>query len=96
MVPLNSAAKEWSLTITDGEEIILIAASSALVCYVTTTYNLRICSLYGLQKGVIRIPGPVVSISAQENSVLVAYHMSSTRDKDQCIMLTLFRIEGKG
>lgn len=95
VVPLNSAVKEWSLTMAENEEINLVAASTNLVCFTTASYNLRICSLYGIQRAVLRIPGPVVSISSKENFVLFAYHTSSPRDKDQCIKLMIVKLEGK-
>ncbi|XP_076266866.1 chromosome transmission fidelity 4 [Rhynchophorus ferrugineus] len=94
VVPLLTSNKEWTLKVEESEEIILVAGSENLVCFATTTYLVRVCSVYGTQRGVISIPGPLVSMSAFKNVLLVAYHMAGVRNKDQCINVKLFKFEG--
>lgn len=79
----------------DYEEIILIATSENLICFAMSNYIVRVCSIFGNQRGVVSIPGPVVSMSTYKNILLVAYHVAGVRDEDQCISLRLITFEGK-
>ncbi|KAK9692495.1 Minichromosome loss protein, Mcl1, middle region [Popillia japonica] len=94
IIPLTSSVKEWSLKVEDGREILCIAASSKLVCFSTSNYLVHLCTVYGTQKAVISIPGPVVSMAAFEDVLLIAYHTSLPRKDDQCISMMLVRFEG--
>lgn len=76
-------------------EIVLIAASENLVCFAMSNYIIRVCSIYGTQRGIVSIPGPVVSMTASKQFLIVAYHSAGIRDADQCISVKLFRFEGK-
>lgn len=86
--------KEWNLTVPTGEEIVCIACSSRLVCAATSAYFVRVCSTYGIQRVVFAVPGPVVSMSAQDCNLLLAYHSAAPRNKDQSINAMLIRQEG--
>lgn len=92
-MPLTSSTKEWSLTV-EGEEIVCVACSKNLLCFATTNYFIRVCSIYGIQKSIFRIPGPVISMAAFNNYLLVAYHSGSIRKMDQCININLVKLEG--
>lgn len=94
IIPLTSSVKEWSLKVEDGREILCIASSSKLVCFSTSNYLVHLCTVYGTQKAVISIPGPVVSMAAFEDVLLIAYHTSLPRKDDQCISMMLVRFEG--
>lgn len=76
------------------EEIILITTSEHLVCFAMSNYIIRICSIFGNQRAVVSIPGPPVSMSAFNNVLMVAYHVSGARDEDQCINIRLISLEG--
>lgn len=78
----------------DYEEIILIATSEKLVCFAMSNYVIRICSIFGNQRAVVSIPGPLVSMSAYYNVLMVAYHVAGVRDEDQCINVKLITLEG--
>ncbi|GJQ71634.1 hypothetical protein Trydic_g11333 [Trypoxylus dichotomus] len=94
VIPLTSSIKEWSLNVEEGKEITCIAASSKLICFSTSNYLVHICTVYGTQKAVISIPGPIISMAAYEDVLLLAYHGSSPRKDDQCINMMLVRFEG--
>lgn len=94
MIPLNSSIKEWNLTIPTGEEIVCIACSRNLICIATGAYFVRICTTYGIQKAVFAVPGPVLSMAAQNCNLLIAYHSAAPRSNDQNISLMLVRLEG--
>lgn len=86
--------KEWNLSVPPGEEIVCIACSNSLICLATSAYFVRICSIFGIQKAVFAIPGPVVTMSAQGNNLLIAYHVAPPRNKDQSIDVLLITVEG--
>lgn len=94
VIPLNASTKEWILTVPTGEEIVCIAASSNLICLATSAYFVRICSVFGIQRAVFTVPGPVIAISAQNYNILVAYHAAAPRNKDQSVDVILVTIEG--
>ncbi|XP_030761821.1 WD repeat and HMG-box DNA-binding protein 1 isoform X2 [Sitophilus oryzae] len=94
VIPMLSGNKEWNLKVEEYEEIILVASSENLVCFATSGYIIRVCSVYGTQRGIVSVPGPLVSMSAYRNVLLVAYHSSGIRNKDQCINIKLFEFKG--
>ncbi|KAF2895708.1 hypothetical protein ILUMI_10488 [Ignelater luminosus] len=93
-IPLAAGTKEWSLSLPEEEEIICIASSNCLVCFATSNYLIHICSVFGTQKAVVSIPGPLVSMSAHGYFLLVAYHDGAPRKGDQCIKSMLVKLEG--
>lgn len=95
MVPLSLGTKEWNLSVEDGEEIVCIANSSELIAFATSNYLIRTCTVYGTQKSVFSVPGPVVSMAAFHSYMLVAYHCASDRKGDQCINMILVKLKGK-
>lgn len=95
MIPLSASSKEWILKLDEGpEEIVLVASSDNLVCFAMSNYMVRVCSIYGTQMGVISIPGPLVSMAAYQNIVIVAYHSGPVRKNDQCLDMKLIKFQG--
>lgn len=95
MIPLTASSKEWLLKMEEHEEILLISASENLVCFAMANYLVRICSVFGTQRAVIVIPGPLVTMAAFKNILMVAYHSAGVRKGDQCINVRLIKFEGK-
>lgn len=91
---MATGSREWNLSLPEEEEIICIASSNCLVCFATSNYLIHVCSVFGTQKAVVSIPGPLVSMSAHSYYLLVAYHDSAPRKGDQCIKLMLVKLEG--
>ncbi|CAG9772524.1 unnamed protein product [Ceutorhynchus assimilis] len=94
VIPLAVGNKEWSLKVEEYEDIILVAASENLVCFATTNYLVRVCSIFGTQRAMVSVPGPLVCMSAFKNVLMVAYHAGGIRNGDQCINVKLFKFEG--
>lgn len=94
-IPLSSGSKEWTLGAGDDGEIVCVACSEKLVCFAMTNYLVRVCSVYGTQKGVLLAPGPVISMSASGYHLLIAYHSAAPRKGDQCVSTMLVKLEGK-
>ncbi|KAB0794930.1 hypothetical protein PPYR_11769 [Photinus pyralis] len=96
VVPLNAGAKEWNINIEEEEEeeIICIACSDNLVCLGTSNNFIRVYSIYGTQKGLFAVPGPLVCMTARSSMLLSAYHSSLPRNGDQCISMILTKLDG--
>ncbi|XP_008197856.2 WD repeat and HMG-box DNA-binding protein 1 [Tribolium castaneum] len=96
VIPLNAGSKEWVLKLEEDatEEIVLVSASENLICFATNSYIVRVCSIFGTQRGIVSVPGPLVSMASFQNSVLVAYHSGSVRNGDQCINIKLIAFNG--
>ncbi|KAF5308706.1 hypothetical protein FQR65_LT06067 [Abscondita terminalis] len=96
VIPLTAGSKEWNINIPDdqNEEIVCIACSENLVCIGTSINFIRVFSIYGTQKSVFSVPGPLVCISARSNMLLTAYHNSAPRKNDQCISIIFTKLEG--
>ncbi|KAF5273925.1 hypothetical protein FQA39_LY01040 [Lamprigera yunnana] len=95
-IPLSAGSKEWNINIPEeqDEEIVCIACSENLVCLGTSIHFIRVFSIFGTQKSLFSVPGPLVCMSARSNMLLSAYHYSSSRKNDQCINTTLTKLEG--
>lgn len=89
----SGGSREWSVSMPNCEEIQCVAASSKLVVVATDARFLRIFSPMGTQREVISLPGPVISIAAHNNRILVAY-LSSAPSEDQHISMMLIEAIG--
>lgn len=94
VIPLNASSKEWNVTVGDEEEIICISASSSIVCVATGNNLVRVFGIYGTQKSMFCVPGPLVTMAAFDNLCVLAYHNASARKNDQCIEMMLVNLEG--
>lgn len=55
---------------------------------------LRIFSVFGSQRAVISIPGPVVSLASYKNYIFVVYHACTAHAKDQNLSGMLVQLNG--
>jgi len=95
VIPLAVNNKDWTLNVQEYEKIVLVSASEDLVCFATSNYLIRVCSIFGTQRGIVSVSGPLVSMASFCNVLLVAYHAGPVRENDQCINLKLFKFEGE-
>lgn len=94
-IPVETNNKQWTIEMTELEEILCVTTSSYLVAVATDTRFLRIFSVYGTQRGVISIPGPVVALASYKQSILIVYHSTTAYSKDQNLNSILITFEGK-
>ena len=94
VISLTAGIKDWNSTTDDGIDIQCIAASSNLICLCTSDYLAHVFTIFGIQRAVFSIPGPVVSLTAFQHLLLIAYHSSAVRSGDQCISIMLVKFEG--
>ncbi|XP_068145045.1 WD repeat and HMG-box DNA-binding protein 1 [Drosophila tropicalis] len=86
--------KEWSLNLPDCECVEAVVATSRLIAVATSSNFLRIFSVMGTQREILTIPGPVVSLSGHENSLMLVYHSSSPSPTQQYLSAMLVNING--
>lgn len=89
----SGGSREWSMSIPNFEEILCVAASSKLVAVATDTRNLRIFSAMGTQREIVSVPGPIVSVGAHDDRIVVAYHSTAASD-DQHISIMYIQTIG--
>ncbi|XP_057657701.1 WD repeat and HMG-box DNA-binding protein 1 [Diorhabda carinulata] len=95
VVPLIASSKEWMLKVEETEEIISVTASENLIGFAMGNYIIRVASVYGTQRAVLSIPGPVISMAAFKDLLMIAHHTSGVRKGDQCINVRLIKFEGQ-
>lgn len=89
----SGGSREWSMTMPNCEEILCVAASTKLVAVATDARFLRLFSAMGTQREIVSLPGPVLSLAAHGDRILVAYHSSPASD-DQHISMMLIQTIG--
>lgn len=86
---ISSGSKEWSTTMPDCEEITCIAAGDKFVAVATDAGLVRFFSTMGTQREVIAVPGVIVTMSAMDNNLVIAYHTSTTCNKFSLMIVSL-------
>lgn len=94
-MPIEMNNKQWTVEMTELEEIICVATSSQLVVVATDHRYLRMFSVCGLQLGVLSVPGPVVAVAARDTSVILIYHLTTAYSKDQNLYAMLVNFKGE-
>lgn len=92
-VMLNAwdGSKEWSIVLPEEEEALCVAAGHGFVAMVTDKRMLRVFTTCGTQREVISLPGPVVCLTAHQQTLAVAYHSATgkpTLNKFDCNICT--------
>ncbi|XP_058835522.1 WD repeat and HMG-box DNA-binding protein 1 [Topomyia yanbarensis] len=87
--------REWSCTMPGAEEIIGVVASDKIVVVATDSRQLRIFTARGTQREVISVPGPLVTMAAYGDHVLVAYHRSPPNEDQQINLMLITCVKFK-
>ncbi|XP_035688519.1 WD repeat and HMG-box DNA-binding protein 1-like [Branchiostoma floridae] len=88
-------SKEWSTAMTDGEDIQVLAIGQGWVAVATDKRLVRVWTVAGIQKDVISVPGPVVSMAAYGTQLFVVYHMGTGIPGDQLLGAQLLEVSGR-
>ena len=86
--PLNNWTQnsDWSVTLNEGENCVAVALSKNHVIVATDYQYLRFFATSGLQQGIKSVPGPLVSMTADENNILfVVFHQSGAFHGNQSL-----------
>ncbi|KAK2582311.1 hypothetical protein KPH14_004650 [Odynerus spinipes] len=90
----GSGNKEWSIDLPEGEDGQCVAAGDNFIAVATSRRYLRIFMIGGTQREVIALPGPVVSMNAMRNHLVVAYHDGLGTSGDQHMSLLCIQVLG--
>lgn len=82
-------SREWSVSMPDCEEIVGVCASDKLVAVATDTRFLRIFTVLGTQREVITVPGPILSLAAHEEQIIVVYHTGCNFNNEQNLAMMI-------
>ena len=80
--------RQWEYTLDDLEEITGLTAADNIVAIATDARFLRIFSSKGTQREILSVPGPIVTMAAAKNKLIVAYHSApATEDQNINVMM---------
>ncbi|KAJ3291183.1 hypothetical protein HK104_006291 [Borealophlyctis nickersoniae] len=80
----NWATKaDWTLRLNMGENVKALALSSSRLVAATDQRYLRYFSLSGIQLSIERLPGPIVTMAAQGDLLMIVYHAGGVYHGDQ-------------
>uniref|UniRef100_UPI00358E3A74 WD repeat and HMG-box DNA-binding protein 1 isoform X2 n=1 Tax=Myxine glutinosa TaxID=7769 RepID=UPI00358E3A74 len=88
--------KEWLCDLPQGEEVRALCLGGGWAAVASNIGLLRIFSLGGLQRQVIRLPGPIVALAGHRNRLLIAYHRGVGFDGEQNLGVLLLDVSDKG
>lgn len=89
-----SDGSDWDVELPEGEMALAVAAGVTWIAVATSSQLLRVFTLTGLLKDVIRLPGPVVTLAASDTQLAVAYHGHALPPAgEQALRLQLFTID---
>ncbi|RVE48134.1 hypothetical protein evm_007194 [Chilo suppressalis] len=94
-ISLVGSSREWSISMSDTEEVQCVAAASGIVACATNLRLLRVYTAMGTQRQVISLPGPVVSLAAYNTTVLAVYHGSEPGVTDQHLSMDIIALHGR-
>ncbi|XP_030855672.1 WD repeat and HMG-box DNA-binding protein 1 isoform X2 [Strongylocentrotus purpuratus] len=86
--------KEWSTSLPKGENIKGLAIGGGWIGVGSDKRLVRLYSTSGIQREIFSLPGPIISMAAHGDKLLVAYHAGIGVPGDQCIgvkLLTVFQ-----
>jgi len=92
----DSNMREWTINMENNDKIEIVSLGEELLAIGTSQRLIRLMSLSGIQKRIIRLQGPILSISAYQNQFWIIHHSTQGFYKcDEfnfyCIFLILFR-----
>ena len=77
--------KEWSLELPKNEFAECVCASGSWVAVATTERLIRVFSTSGAQIHIASIPGPVCTVSANQEQLFYTYHRAAGYEENQLI-----------
>ncbi|XP_065202901.1 WD repeat and HMG-box DNA-binding protein 1 [Planococcus citri] len=83
-------SKEWNIEMNEDESIEAIAIGHKWIAVATSLWYLRIFSLSGVQREIINLPGPIVSMCGSNNYLFVVYHCSVGLPDNQNLAFQVF------
>eukprot|EP00055_Hartaetosiga_balthica_P017008 m.110681 g.110681 ORF g.110681 m.110681 type:complete len:1105 (-) comp9227_c0_seq5:2296-5610(-) len=91
----HNSHDQWSIFFPKGEEIQCIAVGTGEATYVaaaTSRNYVRIYSNFGIVKGLFCLAGPVVTMAAREDSLLVIHHSGAGVQGGQSLVGSVYNV----
>jgi len=88
----NWTKNEWCLTMNKNESIECVAIGDKWMAFASSSQDLRIFSLGGLQLSSMTVPGPVVCLASSNNRLVVVYHRAPAFNGCQSLSLLIYNV----
>jgi chromosome transmission fidelity protein 4 len=76
----DSNMREWTINTENNEKIEIVTLGEDFIAIGTSQRLIRLMSLSGIQQRIIRLQGPIVSISAYQNQLWIIHHSTQGLD----------------
>lgn len=86
------SSKEWNIEMMDEEDIQALAVGNKWLAVATTFRFLRLFTLSGVQREILRLPGPVVCLNALDDLLYIVYHSSMGLPGEQNLSFAIYQI----
>ncbi|XP_029453292.1 WD repeat and HMG-box DNA-binding protein 1 [Rhinatrema bivittatum] len=84
--------KEWTVDMPKDEDIQALCLGQGWVACATSSLLLRVFTVGGVQKEIISLPGPVVSLAAHGDQLMIVFHRAVGFDEEQCLGVQLMEL----
>lgn len=88
----DSNMREWTLTTENNEKIELVSLGEDFLAVATSQRLIRLMSLSGIQQRIVRLQGPIVSMSAYQSQLWIIHHSTQGLPKEQAMSYVLLDI----
>ncbi|XP_008116547.2 WD repeat and HMG-box DNA-binding protein 1 isoform X2 [Anolis carolinensis] len=89
------SSKEWTVDMLQGEEVEAICLGHGWAACATSSRLLRVFTIGGVQKEILSLPGPVVSMAGHGEQLLVIFHKGTGFEGDQNLGVQLIELGRK-
>nr|XP_060609407.1 WD repeat and HMG-box DNA-binding protein 1 isoform X2 [Anolis sagrei ordinatus] len=87
--------KEWTVDMLQGEEVEAICLGRGWAACATSSRLLRVFTIGGVQKEILSLPGPVVTMAGHGEQLLVIFHKGTGFEGDQNLGIQLIEFGRK-
>lgn len=84
--------KDWNVDMPDDEEIKALTIGESWIAVCTDARLVRMFSLAGMQLSIFSIPGPVLTMAAHTDQLMIVYHASQGFNGNQCLGYMLLEV----
>ncbi|CAF1604661.1 unnamed protein product [Rotaria magnacalcarata] len=89
----DSNMRQWTINTENNDKIENITLSEDFISIGTSQRLIRLFSLSGIQQRIIRLQGPIVSMSSYQNQLWIIHHSTQGLPKEQAISYVYLDIE---
>ena len=84
----------WSVEMPEKEEVMVVCAGEGWIAAATDRRQLRLFSAAGVQREVLSLPGPVLTLSGHGDRLMVAVHTGAPLLGNQTVSFAIFNVLG--